>query len=210
MRVVILAAGKGERLSPLTGNCPKPLLLYKDKPIISYLLEAVQGHEVAIVIGYLGDMIKKHLGAKYTYITQSEQKGDANALYLAQDFVGGLISYSGETDRLFACANADTIMPAEDIQSMLSYNEPIIATYKIQFQLGVINKLDARVLRVTEKPEFYINAGFYVLPSNIFPHLANETSLAKAVDNCIRARLFTMYSYSIKDWRHFTSVRDLE
>ena len=64
MRAMILAAGRGSRLSPLTDTCPKPLLPVRGKPVIDYHLEGLKRAgicEVVINTCYLGDQIQAHI-----------------------------------------------------------------------------------------------------------------------------------------------------
>ncbi len=63
---MILAAGRGERLRPLTDTCPKPLLQVAGRPLIEYHLEALAGagvREVVINLSWLGGQIRDALGA---------------------------------------------------------------------------------------------------------------------------------------------------
>jgi MurNAc alpha-1-phosphate uridylyltransferase len=65
MRAMILAAGRGERLRPLTDELPKPLVEIAGKPLIEYHLEALAGagfREVVINQGHLGDLLPAALG----------------------------------------------------------------------------------------------------------------------------------------------------
>tara|TARA_A100001015_G_C15014912_1_gene725012 strand:- start:1397 stop:2059 length:663 start_codon:yes stop_codon:yes gene_type:complete len=65
MKAFILAAGRGERLRPLTENTPKPLIKIRSKPLIEYHLErlAQDGfREVVINLHYLGEHIRSHIG----------------------------------------------------------------------------------------------------------------------------------------------------
>lgn len=62
---MILAAGKGTRLRPLTDTCPKPLVTIKDKPLIVYHLENLQKSGVSDIIinlWHLGEKIQDYLG----------------------------------------------------------------------------------------------------------------------------------------------------
>ncbi|MBI5278999.1 MAG: nucleotidyltransferase family protein [Burkholderiales bacterium] len=62
---MILAAGRGERMRPLTDLCPKPLLEVRGKPLIQYHLEALGRaglRELVVNTGWLGDMIESRFG----------------------------------------------------------------------------------------------------------------------------------------------------
>ena len=65
MKAMILAAGRGERMRPLTDHTPKPLLRAAGKPLIEYTLEnlAAAGFtDIVINIAHLGALIKNHCG----------------------------------------------------------------------------------------------------------------------------------------------------
>mgnify|MGYP001813617818 FL=1 len=65
MRAMILAAGRGERLRPLTDSLPKPLVPVAGKPLIEYHLEALAQagfREIVINQGHLGDLLKDRVG----------------------------------------------------------------------------------------------------------------------------------------------------
>lgn len=65
MRAMILAAGRGERLRPLTDRVPKPLIDLDGRPLIDYHLEALAAAgftEIVINQGHLGDMLPEALG----------------------------------------------------------------------------------------------------------------------------------------------------
>lgn len=64
MKAMILAAGRGERMRPLTDTCPKPLLKVRGKALIDYHLDALSAAgftEVVINTAWLGEMIESHV-----------------------------------------------------------------------------------------------------------------------------------------------------
>ncbi|MDH3978793.1 MAG: nucleotidyltransferase family protein, partial [Gammaproteobacteria bacterium] len=79
MKAMILAAGRGERMRPLTDAAPKPLLRVNDKPLIQYHLEALGAAgigEVVINLAWLGAQISDYLGDGSAYgleITYTEE-----------------------------------------------------------------------------------------------------------------------------------------
>lgn len=96
MKAIILAAGLGTRLKPLTDNVPKALIKVAGKPLIDYSLEKLEEadiKDVCIVVGYLKDILEDHVGdgSKWglnaSYVTQEEQLGLAHAVEQARDFV---------------------------------------------------------------------------------------------------------------------------
>jgi bifunctional UDP-N-acetylglucosamine pyrophosphorylase/glucosamine-1-phosphate N-acetyltransferase len=96
MQVVILAGGKGTRMGKITQNTPKPLVKLNGKTLLEYKLETLpkKTSEVIIVIGYLGEQIKKYIGSNYkgipiTYIEQKEQLGTGDALFICKEILHG-------------------------------------------------------------------------------------------------------------------------
>ena len=89
--VVIMAGGKGQRLMPLTQNCPKPMVDINGKPMLEWMLQrfVLQGfRQFYIAINYLGHMIEEYFGDGHafgchiTYVRESEFLGTAGALSL--------------------------------------------------------------------------------------------------------------------------------
>ena len=83
MKVMVLAAGRGERMRPLTDREPKPLLRVGGKRLIEYHLERLAAggfHDVVINTAWLGDMIEAALGGGERYglaITYSHERPEA-------------------------------------------------------------------------------------------------------------------------------------
>jgi len=98
MKGVILAAGDGTRLVPLTLNCPKPLLPVLGRSLLDYTIEAfVEAgiRELVLVVGYKGEMIQQYVGDGSRYGAGVEyafnpdyQLGNALSVYAAQEVVG--------------------------------------------------------------------------------------------------------------------------
>jgi NDP-sugar pyrophosphorylase family protein len=96
-RAVVLAAGLGRRLRPLTDWMPKPLLPVAGKPVALHTLDALveAGCEAAAInLHHLGDPIRRRLGDAYqgmplTYSEEPELLGTLGALYPLRDFVAG-------------------------------------------------------------------------------------------------------------------------
>ncbi len=93
MKAVILAAGEGKRMRPLTLKNPKPLLLVNKKPIIDYVFEAFPREidEVIVVVKYLGHKIKKYLGkahkGKKIKYAQGSDLGTAYSFLAAKKYL---------------------------------------------------------------------------------------------------------------------------
>lgn len=97
MKAMILAAGLGNRMRPLTDHTPKPLLCAGGKTLIEYHLENLQRAgicEVIINLAYLGEKIRAHLGdgkdfgLKIIYSTEPEPLETGGAILHALDLLG--------------------------------------------------------------------------------------------------------------------------
>ncbi len=97
MKAMILAAGLGTRLRPLTNTTPKALVLVGGRPLIEHsllLLKQHGVHEVIINLHYLGELIEKELGdgrkfgVKITYSWEPELLGTGGGILKARSFFG--------------------------------------------------------------------------------------------------------------------------
>jgi UDP-N-acetylglucosamine diphosphorylase / glucose-1-phosphate thymidylyltransferase / UDP-N-acetylgalactosamine diphosphorylase / glucosamine-1-phosphate N-acetyltransferase / galactosamine-1-phosphate N-acetyltransferase len=171
MQCVILAAGKGTRLRPLTENCPKPLVKVHGKPLLDHIAEAVPSSvdEFIIVTGYLGHMIRDYCGEifhgrKVTYVEQVEQNGTAMALWLCKDLIKGRFLF------LFA----DDIHGKEDLARATSYTRALlVASVTNPEKFGiVVRNPDGTLGLMIEKPEHApsncASTGAMVLDDHIF------------------------------------------
>ena len=102
MKMIILAAGQGSRLRPLTNEKPKCMVPYNNKAIIDYILETVVDcgiQEISIVNGYKGDVLEQHLRdheIKYYMNKNFYRTNMVSSLFCAEEFMDDdiIISYS--------------------------------------------------------------------------------------------------------------------
>ena len=96
MKAILLAAGLGNRLLPITESIPKPMIKIVDKPILEYILNnliTAGFDDFCIVVGHQANQIKNHFknwnksGIKITFVTQNSLLGTADALSCAKNFV---------------------------------------------------------------------------------------------------------------------------
>lgn len=124
VRVMLLCAGFGKRMLPLTLNAPKPLLLFKNKPIIDHQLSALAQagfQEIVINLAHLGEQIRNHVqggqkwGLKVTYTPEPQP------LEWGGGIVNALLSGAlGQGEEPFAVVSGDLIT-AYDYQRLLLY-----------------------------------------------------------------------------------------
>jgi NDP-sugar pyrophosphorylase family protein len=170
MQAIILAAGEGTRLRPLTYETPKPLLKVAGKPILQYNLENLEGlvDEAILVIGYKGDQIKDYFGNQFQslrirYVLQKEQLGTANAVAQVEPLVTGR----------FLVLMGDNIYHHDDIQQCLHYKLAALAMeVDDPSKYGVFIVEDHLIRDVIEKPKTPVsrlaNTGLYVITDEIF------------------------------------------
>jgi Nucleoside-diphosphate-sugar pyrophosphorylase involved in lipopolysaccharide biosynthesis/translation initiation factor 2B, gamma/epsilon subunits (eIF-2Bgamma/eIF-2Bepsilon) len=93
---VILAAGEGRRLEPLTNRRPKPMVPVANRPLLEHVVEAVAAagiDRIALVVGYRQERIRNHFGdgddwgVTIEYVEQSTQLGTGHAVLQAESVV---------------------------------------------------------------------------------------------------------------------------
>lgn len=177
MKAVILAAGEGNRMRPLTYTKPKVMLPLANKPILEHLVIEMKKAGVkdfTIVVGYHAETIRQHFGdgAKWgvsiDYVTQRKQLGTAHAVKMVE----GLVK-----DK-FLLANGDVLLKADDIAKILAKDTTTLSLIEAKDtkDLGVVevtgNKIKAIHEKVEKPPGNLVNAGVYLLTSEIFPAIA--------------------------------------
>jgi NDP-sugar pyrophosphorylase family protein len=151
MQAIILAAGKGTRLRPLTDNTPKPLVPVAGRPLLDHIVEALPSAvtELIIVTGYLEDQLRAHCGDEYfgrsvTYVHQAEQKGTGHALWLTRNFIKGR----------FLFMFADDIHGADDLVRLITYERAmLVLETDTPERFGVVTThADGTMADLLEKP----------------------------------------------------------
>lgn len=172
MKAVILAAGKGVRMLPVTETIPKVLVEINRKPFLYYILKSLQkaGYsEFGLIVGYKKEMVAEFLdkyGFKATLIEQKEQLGTAHALKQAKEFIG---------KESFIALCGDNIWSIKDLAKMnIDDNLNYISGYKVKdtSKYGVLIVKDGKLIRIHEKPKEFvgnlINSGLYKFTPEIF------------------------------------------
>jgi len=181
LKAVILAAGKGVRMRPLTDKIPKAMIKLKGKTLLEWNMEKIKAAgitEVGMVVGYKKEEIVKYFknewkGLKITYIDQPEQLGTADALKRAKDFVG---------NDEFLLIHCDVIVDDATFNEVAKKDnqfndfDVLIAGREVPdpWRYGVLVCEGSKVKYIDEKPAFgeelskIINAGFYRFNSKIW------------------------------------------
>lgn len=154
MKAVILAAGVGTRLKPITNNIPKCLVKVMNKPILQYQIESYLYagiKDLIIVAGYLSDKIEVFLQKKYfgiadikiIYNENFKTTNNMYSLYLTQFLLNDC----------FIVSNADVVMPLDMIKYIVtSEYENCIAVQKNNYNNESMKiKVDRNVIRTISK-----------------------------------------------------------
>jgi len=177
---VVLAAGEGTRLRPLTRNRPKPMLPAGNRPILEYVCDALveAGIErLVVVVGYKRDRVQDGLGHSYRdvpveYVVQEKQLGSGHALLQAREAVAGPV----------VVVNGDRVIEASTVRATLAaYHEECAASLAVVAnedagRYGAVELHDGRITELVEKPanDDYrlINGGVYAFGGSVFEELA--------------------------------------
>jgi bifunctional UDP-N-acetylglucosamine pyrophosphorylase/glucosamine-1-phosphate N-acetyltransferase len=173
MQCVVLAAGEGKRMRPLTASRPKVMLPVGNKPMLEHLVTEARNagiKEFIFVVGYGEREIRKHfsdgssLGVAIRYVTQRSQMGTADALNTAR----GLVK------RRFLMLNGDMVLKEDDIRSIINENTPCVGIFHSDHpkDYGVVVEEGGMITALEEKSEHpksdMINAGVYLFDPDIF------------------------------------------
>lgn len=181
MKAVLLAAGAGERLMPITATRPKHLIKVGGKPILQFCLEAVKRAgitEAIIVTHYMGEAIRGYfgdgekLGIKLSYVEQKEILGTGNAAEVAEPYVDGD----------FVLIYGDLLFGQDSVKQVLSLfttgkTAAVVAVVAVDRpeNYGIIQQdAEKKVKRIVEKPAAgkapsnLANAGIYAFSKDVF------------------------------------------
>ena len=183
---VILAAGEGRRLEPLTNRRPKPMVPVANRPLLEHVLEAVVAagiDHVVFVVGYRQERIRNHFGdgdewgIDVEYVEQSTQLGTGHAVLQAEPAVNGP----------FVVVNGDRIVDPSIVTTVCdraaSGETPTVAVTRVDNPqaYGVVTLEGDRVVAIDEKPDVpvetgRINAGVYGFSPAIFEAIRETTT----------------------------------
>jgi NDP-sugar pyrophosphorylase family protein len=181
LRAIILAGGKGVRLTPLTEVIPKPLVTIGGRPILEIVIQQLKANgfqRITLAVGYLAELIKAYFqdgsrwGVKIDYSCETQPLGTAAPL--------GLIEGLDET---FLVMNAD-ILTNVDYNHLVKYHRDKggIATIgaferEVKIDLGVIvADGDHRIKDYLEKPtqSHLVSMGIYIFEPKVLEFIAGK------------------------------------
>lgn len=175
-QVVILAAGKGLRMLPLTKDIPKPLIEINGKPFIYYILKNLKEAEfekVFLIVGYKQELLEEYFskndfGMEIELVSQIEQLGTGDAVKVLQNKI--------KED--FVVLMGDNLYSMNDLKAV-KFNDKYSYAYGWRHphpeKFGVLILENGFLSRIEEKPENpksdLINSGMYKFTVEIFDAL---------------------------------------
>lgn len=175
---VIMAGGKGERLLPLTKDCPKPLLKVGDKPIIEHNVDRLVNYgikNITISIRYLGEQIRNFFGdgsekdVKISYVEEDQPLGTFGALSMIEVF---------SSDHILLM-NSDLLTNIDFTDFYKSFIDSgadlMVASipYQVKVPYAVLEIANGDVISFDEKPtySYYSNGGIYLFKRSLLNYL---------------------------------------
>jgi dTDP-glucose pyrophosphorylase/predicted transcriptional regulator len=206
--VVIMAGGKGERLRPLTSNCPKPMLRIDGKPILEIILEQcieVGFREFYFSINYLKEQIKDYFGdgsswqVNIQYLEEHKPLGTAGALSLLPSM----------SEHPLLVLNGD-VLTRVDYGHLLRFHSEhkasatlCVQEHTTRIPYGVVRMVGGVVQAIEEKPVLsnYVNAGIYLLEPGLLELVPSgqffdmPQFIEKAMEQQHRVSAFPIHEY---------------
>jgi UDP-N-acetylglucosamine diphosphorylase/glucosamine-1-phosphate N-acetyltransferase len=187
MQAVILAAGEGKRVRPLTRSRPKALLPVANRPIIEYVIEALLKNgirDIVVVVGYRKEQVIRFLNeldVPITVVVQDKQLGTAHALNCAKSHItGDFLLLPGDN-----YIDPHSIGRIKDIR-----NAMLIKDHPSPSNFGVVLLKDGLVTRIIEKPEhspsFMVSTGIFSLTKDFFSYIS-ENNITDVVSSMLAA-----------------------
>ncbi|GAB3669342.1 UTP--glucose-1-phosphate uridylyltransferase AglF [Halopiger thermotolerans] len=218
MRAVVLAAGQGTRLRPLTDDKPKALVEVDGTPLIEDVFDnllEIGATEFIVVVGYLKEQIIERYGDEYegvpiTYAHQREQLGLAHAILQAEPFIDDdFMLMLG--DNVFRANLGDVVERQQEDRADAAFLVEEVP-YEEASRYGVLDTNEyGEIVEVVEKPDDppsnLVMTGFYTFSPAIFhachlvqPSDRGEYELPDAIDLLIQSGR-TIDAVRMDGWR---------
>lgn len=181
MKAIILAAGQGKRMRPLTYEKPKPLLEVQSKPLLEHVVACLPDEvdELIFVVGYLGQQIvdycgKEFLGRKIKYVWQAENLGTFHALKICRPHIK-------KNERFFVLC-ADDVHGQEGIERCLCHKRALVVEEREDpRRFGVIEVDEkSRIKRIVEKSKNpvsnLVSTGAMLIDDSVFNYNVSRSA----------------------------------
>ena len=227
MKGIILHAGHGTRLRPLTHTGPKQLLPIANKPMSEYCIESLKDanvNDIAIVIGGIGSKkVKEYykngekFGVKITYIEQDTPRGIAHAVSLCEDFINNekFVVFLGDNIITSSIKNFREKFETLDSDALL-----LLCKVDNPQQFGIAYLENNKIKKMIEKPKNPESnlaiTGIYFLTSEIFekikklqPSWRNELEIVDALQMILDSKGTINYDIITDFWKDTGTPNDI-
>ena len=188
MQAIILAAGEGVRVRPLTRNRPKAMIPVANRPIIEYVIDALLKNgirDIVVVVGYRKEQVTRFLnglGVPIEVVVQEKQLGTAHALQCAESKIDGD----------FLVLPGDNYIDPQSIARIRDApaNAILIKEHLNPSNFGVVLVENGVVTDIVEKPEhspsFMVSTGIYSLKKSFYSYI-DSPNITTAIAGMIQA-----------------------
>ena len=221
LTAVVMAAGQGKRMAPLSVKKPKPMIEVASKPIIEHLIAQINQagvNDFVIIVGYCEEAIKRHFGdgsrfgCRIKYVTQTEMLGTGHAVMQAEHMVKDS----------FIVINADLFVSSDDINSVINTPGCVLPVQAVEdiSRYGSVEIKDGYATNIREKdpdaPSKMASIGMYKFNSSIFDALHSipksprgEYELPTAIQKLIDEKKEAFNAFVCNSWKDVSYPYDL-
>ncbi|HID65232.1 MAG TPA: nucleotidyltransferase [Anaerolineae bacterium] len=229
MKGVILAAGDGTRLAPLTINRPKPLVPVLGRPLIEYTIDSFGQagiRELVIVIGYRGEMIARKIGdgsrygLKVSYAPNPGYKGgNGTSIYAARPFLADEAFVLAMADHMIASPLLRKLLARREIDDTLCVDRAAKAPPQVKDATKVWVNDAGLITRIGKELEHWnaVDTGVFLFTPRIFPIVADlmekhdgRCSVTEAVRGLISQKGMRACDVSGAFWMDVDTLADLQ
>jgi UDP-N-acetylglucosamine diphosphorylase / glucose-1-phosphate thymidylyltransferase / UDP-N-acetylgalactosamine diphosphorylase / glucosamine-1-phosphate N-acetyltransferase / galactosamine-1-phosphate N-acetyltransferase len=200
MQAVILAAGEGTRVRPLTKSRPKGLIPVANRPIIEYAIQALNKagiRDIIVVVGYRREQVTRFLNEldpNIEVVVQEKQLGTAHALKCAEPLIkGNFLLLPGD----------NYIDPVSVAKIAKTENAMLVKDHPSPSNFGVVLIRNGFVTAIVEKPEhspsFTVSTGIFSLTRDVFRYVKSN-DLTETI-GCMIADGVKIQAVNAEDWQ---------
>jgi len=200
--VIIMVGGRGERLRPITDECPKPMLKLGQKPLLDLIIRNLISfgfNSFWLATNYKKNIIKDYfkdgsdLGVNIKYIEEEKKLGTAGALALYSEQVP-------VEDAPVLIMNGDVLTDINYDLLLQEYENNgrgvimCIKEYSYELPYGTVELERDRVINIVEKPKYtlYVNSGIYMFNSKLLRYIPKNRfyNMTTFIEDLLRQEYF--------------------
>ncbi|MGD9395936.1 MAG: NDP-sugar synthase [Candidatus Thorarchaeota archaeon] len=224
MKALVLTAGEGQRLRPLTTNRSKSMLMIAGRPVLQYIIDSLIENnirDIVIVVGHGREDLIDHfqmggdLGVRIRYMVQHKQEGVEHAILTAKDEI--------DSEEEFLLVNGDVLVEPQMVKRTINNHETmgskvtmLVTLVSNPEQFGTVKiGPNGIVEKLVEKggPERYVSnyavAGVSIFSTNILSLLEKHKTMELAIEEFIKEGNQVSATVWEKEWAEFTWPWDI-